>query len=36
MKAKKYLHEDGLQPLTETRETANITDTSIDEEPLSL
>ena len=36
MKAKKYLQEDGLQPLTETQETANITDTNIDEEPLPL
>ena len=35
MKAKKYLNEDSLQPLTKTRET-RITDTSIDEEPLPL
>ena len=36
MKAKKYLHDDGLQLLVEKQETANITDTSIDEEPLPL
>ena len=30
MKAKKYLHDDGLQLLVEKQETANITDTSID------